>query len=110
MLCLVLVFCSKLSLIVCLTRLAGAGVAPVVVTPRRLPHLPLSLPHLHHLHQPGHVGLLVPDHPHPRPRELVPLYSEGHAGVRHHAPGVGSGVVTVPERDLVKALLVNGQI
>ena len=67
MLCLVLVFCSKLSLIVCLTRLAGAGVALVVVTPRSLPHLPLSLPHLHPLHQPGHVGLRVPDHPHPRP-------------------------------------------
>ena len=59
--------CSELSLIISLTRLAGAGVALVVITPRRLSHLPLLFSYLHVLHQPGHVSLRVPDHPHPRP-------------------------------------------
>lgn len=94
---LLVVFCSKLSLIHCITHIAGARVTLVVITSGLLPHL-------HPPHHGDHLlpapGLRLPVHPHPRPRELVPRHSEGQAGVGDHAPGVGSGVVTVPERDL----------
>ena len=92
---LLVVFRSKLFLIQCITHVAGARVTPMVLTSGLFPHL----------HPPHHGDHLVPapglpDQPHPRPGELVTRHSQGHAGVRDHAPGVGSGVVTVPERDL----------
>ena len=80
-----------------ITDIAGARVTLVVITPRLFPHLHPPHPGDHLLPAPG---LRPPDHPDPRPGELVPRHSEGHAGVRDDAPRVGSGVVTVPERDL----------
>ncbi len=89
---LLVVFLSKLFLIHCITHVAGARVTPMVITSGLFPHL----------HPPHHGDHLVPPPwpASPLPGELVTRHSQGHAGVRHHAPGVGSGVVTVPERDL----------
>ena len=97
LLILLVVFCSKLFLIHCITDITGSWVTLVVITPRLFPHLHPPHPGDHLLPAPG---LRPPDHPDPRPGELVPRHSEGHAGVRDDAPRVGSGVVTVPERDL----------